>query len=139
MRYRLLGLLVAALAFAPAAAADHTVLERVHVHGETPWHASWQNPVNRNLHRLARCETGGINSGRPLWTHGAQYARARYGGALGFLISTWTRYRHEVTPLPPALPWLATPAEQYAVGRALVHRWPNYSSWPACSIRLGLR
>lgn len=125
----------AALLISNVARADHTAQQRVHVKGETPWHATWANPVNRNLYRLARCETGYLKGGKPNWRHWAP----SYGGALGFYHGTWASFRHHVTPLPPVNSWDATPAEQYAVARALVHRWPNYSSWPACSIRLGLR
>lgn len=102
--------------------------------GETAWHASWKNPVNRNLIRLARCETGGINRGRPLWTH----VNSTYVGALGFRWSTWLYYRHRVRPLPPRDATRATPAQQLAVGRALVREFGGYSSWPACHRRLGL-
>lgn len=102
--------------------------------GETPWHASWANPVNRNLYRLAVCETGGINGGQPLWTH----TNSTYVGALGFTWSTWRHYRYRVRPLPPADGAQARPGEQYAVGRALVREFGGYSSWPACHRRLGL-
>lgn len=102
--------------------------------GETRWHASWANPVNRNLYRLAVCETGGINRGRPLWTH----SNSVYVGALGFAWSTWLSYRHRVRPTPPRDGARATPAEQYAVGRALVREFHGYSSWPACHRRLGI-
>jgi len=102
--------------------------------GETAWHSSWENPVNRNLHRLARCETGYLEGGRPNWHH----SNSTYAGALGFLHSTWTHYRLFVRPLPPVDAADATPAEQYAVARVLVKRF-GFSSWPACSIRLGLR
>jgi hypothetical protein len=102
--------------------------------GETAWHASWANPVNRNLYRLAVCETGGINGGKPLWTH----SNSTYVGSLGFAWSTWRHYRHYVRPLPPADGARARPGEQYAVGRALVREFGGYSSWPACHRRLGL-
>lgn len=105
------------------------------VKGEKPWAATWSNPVNRNLIRIAICETGGINGGRPLWTH----HNSTYSGALGFAHSTWSYYRRFVRPLPGPVAAQATPAEQLAVGRVLVRIWPNYSSWPACSRRLGLR
>lgn len=104
-----------------------------------PAETSWANPVNRNLYRLAVCETGGINGGRPLWTH----HNSLYVGALGFARSTWEQYRHRVKPLPAAAPergdFLATPGQQYAVGRELVKEFNGFSSWPSCSIRLGLR
>lgn len=105
----------------------------------TPFAASWANPVNRNLYRLAVCETGGINDGRPLWTHSARGPRGhRYEGALGFLDDTWRTRRHKVRPLPPAHAYDATPAQQYAVGRILVAEFGNYSSWPSCHRKLGL-
>jgi len=102
--------------------------------GETTWHASWANPVNRALYRLMVCETGGINGGRPLWTH----VNSTYVGALGFAWSTWSHYRYRVRPLPPADGARARPGEQYAVGRALVREFGGYSSWPTCHRRLGL-
>lgn len=104
----------------------------------TPPDGSWANPVNRNLYRLAVCETGGINGGRPLWTHHNRW----YVGALGFARSTWEQYRHRVKPLPAAAPdrgdFLATPGQQYAVGRELVKEFGGYSSWPSCHRRLRL-
>lgn len=104
----------------------------------TPFEASWANPVNRNLYRLAVCETGGINGGKPLWTH----SNSVYVGSLGFARSTWEQFRHHVRPVPAAAPssgpFLATPGQQYAVGRVLVRLY-GYSPWPTCSIRLGLR
>ncbi len=106
-----------------------------HLRGETPWHTSMRNPVNRALWRLAVCETGGINGGRPLWTH----HNAVYSGALGFAHSTWARWRYFVRPLPPSVAARANPAQQLAVGRALVRTFGGYSSWPSCSRRLGLR
>lgn len=102
--------------------------------GERPFDISKANPLNQNLIRLAICETGGINGGRPLWTH----RNATYVGALGFAQSTWSSRRFRVSPLPPASGWRATPAEQLAVGRALVREFSGYSSWPSCHRRLGL-
>ena len=102
--------------------------------GERPFDISNVNPVNRNLIRLAICETGGINGGRPLWTH----RTSTYVGALGFRLSTWRTYRHRVRPLPPREGSHASPVEQLAVGRALVREFSGYSSWPACHRRLGL-
>lgn len=102
--------------------------------GETAYHASWANPVNRALYRLMVCETGGINGGRPLWTH----SNSTYAGALGFTHATWRQFRVYVRPLPPEHAYQARPGEQYAVGRKLVQLY-GYSPWPTCSIRLGLR
>jgi hypothetical protein len=102
--------------------------------GDTHYDTTWRNPVNRNLIRLAICETGGINGGRPLWTH----QNSTYGGALGFALSTWAQFRVYVRPLPPQYAWDASPAQQLAVGRHLVRLY-GYSPWPVCSIRLGLR
>ncbi len=98
-------------------------------------------PTNRALLRIARCETGGINDGRPLWTHRArsEHPGLDYEGSLGFLETTWDRFRWQVRPLPPDAAWKATPAEQLAVARVLVRTFGGYSSWPACSRRLGLR
>ena len=112
------------------------ILERT-----TGKHAHPNTPVNRALLRIARCETGGINAGRPLWTHRArsEHAGLDYEGALGFLETTWNKYRWHVRPLPPDAAWKATPAEQLAVARVLVRTFGGYSSWPACSRRLGLR
>jgi hypothetical protein len=103
--------------------------------GEKPRDADWHNPTNRNLLRIARCETGYLPGRRPNWRH----SNSTYAGALGFLHSTWRTFRHMVRPLPPLYAWQATPAEQLAVGRALVRTFGGYSSWPACSVRLGLR
>ena len=105
------------------------------VKGEKPWAASWANSVNRNLLRIARCETGYLAGGRPNWRH----HNSVYSGALGFAHSTWAYYRWRVRPLPPPVARDATPGEQLAVARALVYEFGGYSSWPACSIRLGLR
>ena len=104
--------------------------------GETWWDVSMDNPVNRNLYRIGSCETGGKpgQNGTPDWDH----ANSVYGGAFGFRHSTWAGWRIYVRPLPPAQSWRATPAEQYAVGRALVRTFNGYSSWPACHVRLGL-
>lgn len=111
--------------------------------------ASWANPVNRNLYRIAKCETGGKpgQHGRPDWTHRARsphYGHGRrlyYEGALGFLETTWDAYRLYVLPETPTAKSAdrATPAEQYAVGRILVRVFNGYSSWPSCSRKLGLR
>jgi hypothetical protein len=102
--------------------------------GETWRDVRLDAPLNRNLWRIAVCETGGINGGRPLWTH----HNSVYSGALGFAHSTWEHWRHYVRPLPPPIAAHASPAEQLAVGRALVRSFGGYSSWPACHRRLGL-
>jgi hypothetical protein len=102
--------------------------------GETWRDVRLDSPVNRNLWRIAVCETGGINGGQPLWTH----HNSVYSGALGFAHSTWAHWRHYVRPLPPPIAAHASPAEQLAVGRALVRSFGGYSSWPACHRRLGL-
>jgi hypothetical protein len=102
--------------------------------GETWRDVRLDSAINRNLIRLAICETGGINDGRPLWTH----SNSTYVGALGFAWSTWRSRRWRVRPLPPADAAKASPAEQLAVGRALVREFGNYSSWPSCHRRLGL-
>jgi len=102
--------------------------------GETAWHATWANPVNRNLIRLARCETGYLPGGRINWAH----SNSTYVGGLGFAWSTWSYFRHRVRPLPPRDGAKARPAEQLAVGRALVREFGGYSSWPACHRRLGI-
>lgn len=102
--------------------------------GETWRDVRLSSTVNANLWRIAVCETGGINGGRPLWTH----HNSVYSGALGFAHSTWAHWRHFVRPLPPRVAAQASPAEQLAVGRALVRTFGGYSSWPACHRRLGL-
>ncbi len=109
--------------------------------GETPWHASTANPVNRNLLRIGSCETGGKpgQNGEPDWNHEAAGPPGhRYEGALGFLDDTWSSRRWRVRPLPPAHADQASEAEQLAVGRALVREFSGYSSWPSCHRRLGL-
>lgn len=133
--------LLLSLALLVLATAGHAARKPPRVIGEPSWAARWSNPVNRALVRIARCETGGINRGRPLWTHRAssEHAGLDYEGALGFLETTWEHYRHQVRPLPPDAAWKASPAEQLAVGRVLVRTFGGYSSWPACSVRLGLR
>ena len=98
--------------------------------------ASWSNPVNRNLLRIARCETGYLPGGRPNWRH----HNGVYTGGLGFAHSTWAHYKRYVRPVPRArYARDATVAEQLAVGRVLVRVFAGYSSWPACHRRLGLR
>lgn len=94
------------------------------------WEATWANPVNRNLYRLAVCETGGINNGKPLWTH----YNSTYAGALGFTHGTWNQYAPRTYPRPASR---ASPSQQYAVGRVLVKLF-GYSPWPACHRRLGI-
>lgn len=108
--------------------------------GETPWHTSSANPVNQNLIRLAICETGGKpgQNGAPDWDHHARAPRGYYEGALGFLDTTWASRRWRVKPLPPEHAYDASPAEQLAVGRALVREFGGFSSWPSCHRRLGL-
>jgi hypothetical protein len=102
--------------------------------GEKPWAATYRNPVNRNLIRLARCETGYLSGRRINWRH----HNSTYSGGLGFAHSTWTQFRVEVRPLPPRVAAHATALQQLAVGRALVRRFGGYSSWPACHRRLGI-
>lgn len=95
----------------------------------------WSDQRVRNLIRLARCETGGINHGRPLWTH----HNGTYTGALGFAHSTWRIYKRYVRPIPRArYASQATPRQQLAVGLVLIETFGGYSSWPACHRRLGL-
>lgn len=97
---------------------------------ESQWEKTWQNPVNRNLYRLAVCETGGINNGKPLWTH----YNSQYAGALGFTHQTWRQYK---LPGFPRSANQATPEQQYAVGRVLVRLY-GYTPWPSCHRRLGI-
>lgn len=80
---------------------------------------------------IAKCETGGINNGRPLWTH----HNSTYAGAYGFRHSTWTQYRY---PGYPRFASQATPRQQTRVAQRLVATFGGYSSWPACHRRLGL-
>jgi len=109
-------------------AAGHTSIVKVK-------DVSWKDARVRNLHRLAVCETGGINGGRPLWTH----HNGTYTGALGFAHSTWRAYKRYVRPVPRAeYAAQASPREQYAVGLVLVETFHGYSSWPACHRRLGI-
>lgn len=100
--------------------------------GERPIETSLANPVNRNLLRIASCETG--HGGRPNWRH----RNATYVGGLGFKLSTWELYRTRVRPRPPVEGARAAMHEQLAVGRALVREFSGYSSWPECHQRLGL-
>jgi hypothetical protein len=102
--------------------------------GERAWHATYANPTNRNLIRLARCETGYLAGRRINWAH----HNSTYSGGLGFAHSTWTQFRRYVRPLPPPVASQARPGQQLAVGRALVRRFGGYSSWPACHRRLGI-
>lgn len=95
-------------------------------------HARGSATVNENLLRIARCETG------TRWTHHArsEHPGHWYEGGLGFLDSTWDAFK------PAGFPngaHQATRAQQLRVGRRLVARFGGYSSWPACSRRLGLR
>lgn len=121
--------LATTIALALPAVAHADIVERT-----TGPSASWANPVNRNLLRIARCETGYLEGGRPNWRH----RNSTYVGALGFAWSTWRHYRHYVRPVPPADASRATVAQQLAVGRVLVRVFGGYSSWPACHVRLGL-
>lgn len=89
-------------------------------------------PHRAQLLRIARCETGGINGGRPLWTH----HNSVYSGALGFLHATWNHYAPAGFARPASA---ASPLQQLYVGEILVRTFGGFSSWPACSVRLGLR
>lgn len=96
----------------------------------------WSDPRVRALYRLAKCETGYLAGGRPNWRH----HNGTYTGALGFAHSTWAHYKQKVRPVPRARYAAdARPVEQYAVGLVLIETFHGYSSWPACSVRLGLR
>jgi hypothetical protein len=122
----LLAALLITLAIAAASAKAAVRLDTVR----------WADPRVRNLHQLARCETGYLTGGRPNWRH----HNSTYTGALGFAHSTWAHYKQYVRPVPRAeYAKDATPHEQYAVGLVLVETFGGYSSWPACSRRLGLR
>lgn len=88
-------------------------------------------PHYSQLMAIARCETGGINGGRPLWTHRS----SDYGGALGFRHSTWNAYRK---PWFAKFAWNASPRQQLLVGERLIGLF-GFTPWPACSVRLGLR
>jgi hypothetical protein len=81
---------------------------------------------------LARCEQRGSGWAGINW---AAYSQS-YEGAYGFLHATWRQYRY---PWMPRRADLATPREQTLVAIRLRDRFGGYSSWPACSIRLGLR
>lgn len=81
---------------------------------------------------LARCEQSGDGWAGVNWQAYSQ----KYEGAYGFLHSTWRDYRY---PGMPARADLATPREQTLVAIRLRHRFGGYSSWPGCSIKLGLR
>lgn len=117
-----------ALLATPTALAHGRIVERT-----TGPSASWGNPVNRNLLRLASCETG--YGGAPNWRH----HNSTYTGGLGFAHSTWTHYKRYVRPVPRArYARDASVAQQLAVGRVLVRTFGGYSSWPACHRRLGL-
>lgn len=132
----LVGALVLALIVAAGSrSAPAPVVYRVVGEHRDAW--KWSNPVNRNLAAIASCETGGKpgQNGRPDWEHRS----SSYAGALGFAHSTWSAYRKLVRPVPPARADHARPGAQYAVGRVLVYTFGGYSSWPACSVRLGLR
>jgi hypothetical protein len=121
-------ILVLALTAVAQAAHNRRVLVRLA-------DVTWADPRVRNLHRIAVCETGGINGGRPLWTH----HNSRYTGALGFTHSTWRYYKRHVRPVPRArYAAQASPRQQYAVGLVLVETFRGYSSWPACHRRLGI-
>jgi hypothetical protein len=90
----------------------------------------WADPPYP-YYQIAVCETGGINGGRPLWTH----HNGQYSGAYGFAHSTWSSFRY---PGYPYVASQATPRQQTRVAMRLVARYGGYSSWPACHRRLGL-
>lgn len=98
-----------------------------------------RDAVTSNLLLIARCETGGKSGqhGRPDWNHRArsEHPGHHYEGALGFLDTTWDAFKPKGYP---AGAHQATRKQQLVVGRRLVARFGNYSSWPACSRRLGL-
>lgn len=81
---------------------------------------------------LARCEQSGSGWAGVNWQAYSQ----SYEGAYGFLHSTWRQYRY---PWMPHRADLATPREQTLVAIRLRRTFGGYSSWPSCSIRLGLR
>ncbi len=96
----------------------------------------YKDPRVRNLLRLARCETGYLKGGRPNWHH----HNSTYTGGLGYAHSTWFAYKQYVRPVPRArYAAQATVRQQLAVGLVLIETFGGYSSWPACSVRLGLR
>lgn len=80
---------------------------------------------------IARCETGGINGGEPLWTH----YNSTYEGAFGFAHGTWDQFKPAGYPDSAAQ---ATPRQQTVVAQILVDTFGGYSPWPACHVRLGL-
>lgn len=94
------------------------------------WQREWADPPYP-YYQIAVCETGGINGGRPLWSH----HNGSYAGAYGFAHSTWTAYRYPGYPLTASA---ATPRQQTRVAMRLVATFGGYSSWPACHRRLGL-
>lgn len=83
------------------------------------------------FYQIAVCETGGINGGRPLWTHNS----GTYQGAYGFTVAAWDQF---APPGAPSEAYLATPRQQTDAARAIVARFGGYGSWPACHRRLGL-
>ena len=96
--------------------------------------------VRSNLLLIARCETGGKpgQHGRPDWDHRARAEKPGhwYEGGLGFLDTTWDGYKPKGYPDRASQ---ATREQQLVVARRLVRRFGGYSSWPACSRKLGLR
>lgn len=96
----------------------------------------WANPDVRRLVRIARCETGYLAGRRVNWRH----HNSTYSGGLGFAWSTWSHYKRHVRPEPRArYARDATVRQQLAVGLVLRRVFHGWSSWPACSRRLGLR
>lgn len=80
---------------------------------------------------IARCENRGNGAGGVNWTA----YNSVYEGGYGFLHSTWRQYR---LPWMPARADWATPREQTIVAQRLHATFGNYSSWPACHLKLGL-
>lgn len=120
-------------------AAALVLLTAAHANARVPQRTA-EDVIISNLLAIARCETGGKRgqNGRPDWDHRArsEHAGHWYEGSLGFLDTTWDQFKPKSYP---AGAHQATRAQQLVVARRLVRRFGGYSSWPACSRRLGLR
>lgn len=95
------------------------------------YNRDWGKPPEP-YYSLALCEQRDENG---LWgVNWSAYSQS-YEGGFGFTHATWRQYREPW--MPTRADW-ATIREQVIVAKKLHATFGNYSSWPACHIKLGL-